>query len=203
MGKVRALLESLVYAGLKPQAPGVAPPKPAGRWRQLIDRYLDRPADADPLYLSNRTIWQIARAWAIMLGPPVLLMAVLALAWSGWFKAGDAPKPRDLTPAEKAARVLPNFNSKIQLPANRDLDMQEVHVEHGSPTRVAGVVRNNTDHAIAYAQIVFDLTDARWSRLGAVSTELEKLPPHSVTSFRFAVAQDTAEHVLVREFQTR
>jgi hypothetical protein len=117
------------------------------------------------------------------------------------FKTKDAPKTRELTAAERAARILPNFDTRIQLPANHDLDVQDVHLEHGSPTRVAGLVKNNTDHVIASAQMVFDLTDARWSRLGAVSTQIEQLRPHSTTPFRFAVAQDTAEHVLVREYQ--
>lgn len=98
---------------------------------------------------------------------------------------------------------MPNFNSNIQLPANHDLDVEDVHVEHGSPTRVAGLVKNNTDHVIESAQMVFDLADGRWSRLGAVSTQVEKLGPHSTTPFRFAVEQATAEHVLVREFEVQ
>ena len=103
--------------------------------------------------------------------------------------------------AEKAARILPGFNHPIHLPANHDLDVQDVHVEHSSPRQVAGQVKNNTDHVIASAEMVFDLTDERGSRLGAVSTRLEKLPPHSTTPFRFSVEQDNAELVLVRDYQ--
>jgi hypothetical protein len=202
MVKLRALFESLVYAGLKPQAPGAAAPKPAGAWRQRFEEFLTKPADADPLYLSNRTIWQTMRAWVALLVPAVLVLAVLAIAWSGVFRGKDGPKPKELTAAEKAARILPNFNARIQLPVNRDLDVQDAHVEHGSPTRIAGLVTNNTDHAIASAEVSFDLIDARGSRLGAVSTAVENLPPHSATPFRFAVAQDAADHVLVRDYQT-
>ncbi|MGA2275140.1 MAG: FxLYD domain-containing protein [Bryobacteraceae bacterium] len=201
MGKLRALFESLVYAGMKPRAPGGQPVKPKSVWRQRLERFINGPANTDPLYLSNRTIWQRTRSAAVVVVPVVLLVAVLALAWSGVFKTKDAPKTRELTAAERAARILPNFDTRIQLPANHDLDVQDVHLEHGSPTRVAGLVKNNTDHVIASAQMVFDLTDARWSRLGAVSTQIEQLRPHSTTPFRFAVAQDTAEHVLVREYQ--
>jgi hypothetical protein len=203
MGKLRQRFESLVYAGMKPQRPGGAPAKPKSAWRQRLERLINGPANTDPLYLSNRTIWQRIRAAAVVVVPVVLVAVVLALAWSGVFKTKDAPKLRELTAAEKAARILPNFNTKIQLPANHDLDVQDVHVEHGSPTRVAGLVKNNTDRVIESAEMVFDLTDERWSRLGAVSTQVEKLRPHSTTPFRFTVAQDTAEHVLVREFQVQ
>jgi hypothetical protein len=202
MAKLRALFESLVYAGLKPQVPGAAAPKAAGAWRQRFDRFLTKPADADPLYLSNRSLWQTMRAWVVVLVPAVIVLAVLLIAWSGAFQGKDGPKPTDLTAAEKSARILPNFNAKIQLPANRDLDVQDAHIEHGSPTRVAGLLKNNTDHLIGSADVSFDLTDAHWSRLGAVSTTVANLPPHSATPFRFTVAQDNAEHVLVRDYQT-
>jgi hypothetical protein len=201
MGKLRALFESMAYAGLKPQRPGVAPVKPKSLWRQRLDRLINGPANTDPLYLSNRTIWQRVRASAVFLVPAVLVVGALVLAWSGVFQGKDAPKLKELTAAERAARVLPNFNTKIQLPSNHDLDVQDAHVEHGSPTHVAGLVKNNTDHAIASAEMAFDLLDNRGSRLGAVSTHVEKLSPHSTTPFRFTVAQDTAEHVLVRDYQ--
>jgi hypothetical protein len=201
MGKLRQLFESLAYAGMKPQVPGGEPAKPQSAWRQRLDRFINGPADMDPLCMSNRTIGQRLRTAAVVVVPLVLVVAVLLLAWSDVFKAKNASKPRELTTAEKYARILPNFNTNIQLPANHDLDVQDVHVEHGSPTQVVGLVKNNTDHVIASAGMVFDLTDKRWSRLGAVRTHVEKLRPHSATPFRFAVAQDTAEHVLVREFQ--
>ena len=200
MGKLRQLFESLVYAGMKPRGPGSEPAKPTSAWRQRIEQWISGPANMDPLYLSNRTIWQRIRAAAVVVVPVVLLVAVLFVAWSDVFKTKDV-KLRDLTPAERAARLLPNFDTKIQLPANHDLDVQDAHVEHGSPTQIVGLVRNNTDHVIASAGMVFDLTDERWSRMGAVRTQIENLGPHSTTPFRFAVAQDTAQHVIVREFQ--
>jgi hypothetical protein len=204
MGKLRRLFESLAYAGLKPQGAGSEAPKPPGVWRQRFERWISGPRNTDPLYISNRTVWQRMRAVVVVAVPILLVAIVLVLVWTGVFKGTDAaPKIRELTPAERAARVLPNFNSKISLPTNHDIDVQDVHVEHGSPTRIAGLVRNNTDHAIASAQLVFDLTDERWSRLGAVSTQVENLAPHATTPFRFEVAQDTAEHILVREYQVQ
>ncbi|HEY1217749.1 MAG TPA: FxLYD domain-containing protein [Bryobacteraceae bacterium] len=203
MGKLRRLFESLAYAGMKPQGRGSEPAKPKSAWRQRLEQLINGPANTDPLYLSNRTIWQRIRVVAIMVVPFLLVAGVLAVAWSDVFKGKDAPKPRELTAAERAARVLPNFNTKIQLPTNHDLDVQDAHVEHGSPTHIAGLIKNNTDHVIASASLVFDLTDERWSRLGAVNTRVGELPPHCTTPFRFTVAQDTAEHVLVREYQTQ
>jgi hypothetical protein len=203
MGKLRQLFEKLAYAGMKPSVPASQPAKPKSAWRQRLDRFINGSGDLDPLYLSNRTVWQRIRAVVLGVGPVLLLVIVLVLAWSGVFKSKETPKIKDLTPAEKAAHILPNFDSKIQLPANHDLDVQEVHVEHGSPTSVVGLVKNNTDHVISSAEMVFDLTDRRWSRLGAVKTQIEGLPPHGTAAFRFPVKQDTAEHVLVREFEVQ
>ena len=80
MGKLRALLESLAYAGLKPQRPGVAATRPAGAWRQRFERFLTRPANADPLYLSNRTGWQRVRVGVLVGVPAVVVLTVLVLA---------------------------------------------------------------------------------------------------------------------------
>ena len=201
MGKLRQLFESLVYAGMKPRAPGGEPAKPKSAWRQRLERLISGPANMDPLYLSNRTVAQRFRTAAVVAGPIMLLIAVLFLAWSDVFRSKEVPKLKELTLAEKSARILPGFPAKIQLPANHDLDLQDVHVVHGSSTQIVGLVKNNTDRVIASAGIVFDLADRRWSRLGAVRTQVEKLAPHTSTPFRFDVAQNTAEHVLVREFQ--
>jgi len=201
MGKLRRLFESLVYAGLKPQAPGGAPAEPRSAWRAGLERFLNGTAPADPLYLSNRTLWQRTRVVVLVLAPVALLVAVLALVLSGVFKAKEPPKPKELTVAEKAARILPGFSDPIRLSTNRDLEVLEVHVEHSNPRAVAGTVRNNTGRTIGSADIVFDLTDDRGSRLGAVSTRVEKLPPHATAAFRFPVEQDDADLVMVREYQ--
>ncbi len=188
-------------AGTATQRPGGEPPKSRNAWRRLLDRLINGPAHTDPLYLTNRSVGQRIRGVAMVVTPLVLLVAVLAFAWSGIFKAKEAPKPRELTLEEKAARVLPNFDSRIQLPTNHDLDVQDVHLERSSPRQVVGRVKNNTDHMIESADISFDLTDNRWSHLGAVSTRVEKLPPQSAVPFRFTIGLDTAEHVLVRDYQ--
>jgi len=113
MGKLRRLFESLVYAGMKPQRPGGEPAKPKSAWRQRLEQMINGSANTDPLYLSNRTIWQRFRAAAVVVGPIILLVAVLALAWSDVFKTKDAPKTRELTAAEKAARICPTSTRRF------------------------------------------------------------------------------------------
>jgi len=201
MGWLRRLFESVVYAGMKPQGPVQPGAGPSSAWRQRFEHWLDRPANADPLYLSNRTVWQRMRIWVAVLTPVAVLLGVLTVVFSGGFQGREAAKPKELTLEEKAARILPNFNSPIQLTTNRDLDVQDVHVEHGPPTRVAGLVRNNTGRTIASAEMAFELVDGHGSRLGAVTTRVEKLPPHVTIPFRFAVSQDNAEAVLVRDYE--
>ena len=62
-----------------------------------------------------------------------------------------------------------------------------------------GIARNNTDHEIAQAELVFDLTDTTGSRQGAVTTELRNIPAKSSKTFEVALEQSTATFALVRE----
>jgi hypothetical protein len=188
--------------GLPPRGPaeGIRWLGPLGSW---IDRRLNAPAAADPLYLSNRTLGQKLRVW-ILVAVPCLAMAVLVwFGLSGRF-ASEAPPVAPaaaVPPAQIAARMLPNLDN-LQVPGNHDLEVTDAHIVHGSTTTIEGSIRNNTSHPIYGAEVVFDVTDSRGSQLGGVSTRVDHLAPQTRTAFKVQIPQSNAAFALVRELHT-
>ena len=174
--KLRKSIESLLFRGLKP---------------------------VDPLYLSNRTLGQKLRVAAWIALPCVLLIGFLALSLSGYFRGKQNPYPKELTPAQVASKMLQGIDQHLSLPANRDLDVMDIHITHDGVTTVAGTVKNNTGHAITSAEVIFDLTDARGSRMGAVSARINSLEPQGSATFAFPVEQQAAAAAVVREIHTQ
>ena len=172
---IRKVIESIVFAGMKTGS--------------------ERP---DPLYVSNRTFVQKA-AFAAVIGIPCLVVAALMVAaMTNVFQRKPVAAQIDPTPAETAAKMLPDVN-QIKVDTNHDLEVIEVHVDRSGKPAVAGAVRNNTNHMIHDAEIVFDLSDINGSQLGGVKQELRNIMPHLRTDFRLPVAQANAVFVLVRE----
>ncbi|HLK65320.1 MAG TPA: FxLYD domain-containing protein [Bryobacteraceae bacterium] len=202
---LREVLESIVFAGMKPGTPAQTQRKPVGGLRARLERFLaGGPAPSDPLYLSRRTPAQrILRASVI--GVPCLLVAgAIGFALTNHF-AKKASDKLDLTPAEvaaKAAKMLPKMD-QIKLDTNRDVDIMEVHIDRSKGIALMATVMNNTTHPIPTAEIVFDLTDASGSQLGGVSQKLENLPPRERQTFRLPIEQENASLVIVREVRTR
>jgi hypothetical protein len=167
-----------------------------------VTRLLDGgAAPSDPFYLTNRTLAQRLRQAALIAVPCVLVIAAIGLALLGYFNRPTTlpPPSATLTPEQVAADVRPNLDPGIRIDANRDVDVMDVHVVRGAGTKVAGTVRNNTGRPILDVELVFDLTDAAGSRLGAVSTRLARIDPKGAASFSFPVEQHDAAFALVRE----
>jgi hypothetical protein len=140
----------------------------------------------------------------MLLGLPcVLVAAAVGLALLGFVQKRDAV-PKELTPEQMAAKIVPSdLDQNIQLHVDWDLDVVEVRVEHAGSTSLVGKMRNRTDKALAHAEVVFDLTDARGSRLGAVSAEVERVPPQGTVAFQVPITQDAATLAIVREVHTQ
>jgi hypothetical protein len=105
-----------------------------------------------------------------------------------------------LTVAEVAARILPNMDKNIQLAVNKDVEVVEVHVDLTSH-KLVGALKNNTDRALG-AEVVFDLTDAVGSQVGAVVGRVERIAPQGRADFQFLIKQQDAAFALVREVRT-
>ncbi len=204
MRRLRQFLESIVFAGLKPDArAGVA-----GRFawwgaiRNRIDRFVSGAAPSDPLYLSNRTFAQKARSALIVVVPVLLVAGFMVLALSDVFTPAPAPKAEP-KPGEIAAKLLPNLENNITLVSNKDVEVVEARIEHGPSTKLVGTVKNNTPRVIHEANLVFDLTDMMGSQVGAVSTKVDNLAPGAVATFQLPIQQSNAQFVLVREVHTQ
>jgi hypothetical protein len=205
--RIKQFFESLAYAGLKPSGGkplGAAGTKPSGWFapiQERLDKFLNKGGSSDPLYLSNRTFMQKAGVWLIIGVPSLVLLAGLGLVLSGYFNRDTpvAPPPVGLSNAEIAQKMLPDLNKDLHIVSQHDLEVQDVHIIRAGSVTLAGLALNNTDHAIAKVDLVFELTDRNGSRQGAVSTELTNLAARSTVPFQFAIEQQAAAFALVRE----
>lgn len=201
MKRLRKFFESIIFAGLRPA--GTAAPETNLRWlgplRAPVERFLaGGVAPSDPLYLTNRTFGQRMRVASLVAVPFVVIAAVLAVALSGLLTPKDKPI-QQLTPAQIAEKMLPDLKKDMDIRTNHDLDVKDVHLEHGAISKLAGVVTNNTDHAIENAVVVFDLTNNFGSRLGAVSTTIAHVDAKGSSTFSVIIPQTDAQFAIVRE----
>jgi hypothetical protein len=209
--RIKEVFESIAYAGLRPSAGkplASAEARKSGKFapvRQRIEKFLNGGSSSDPLYLSNRTFMQRARGWLLIGGLPAILLAGLGLVLLGVFDKSKpvAPPPVGMSDAEVARKMLPDLNRDLHVDSQHDVDIQDVHVIHAGPAKLAGLALNNTDRAFAKVEIVFELTDKNGSRQGAVRTELLNLGAKSSVPFQFAIEQQTASFAIVREVHAR
>lgn len=181
MNRLRKFFESIVYAGMTPG--GAAP--------------------SDPFYLTNRSMGQRIRLAAVIAVPCLLVATAIGLAALGYFddSTPKAPPAPTLTPEQVATKMLPNLDRDLKIDTNKEIEVPDVHVEKGAVTKLAGTIRNNTDRVMENVEVVFDLTDASGSRLGAVSAKVAKVPPKGTADFLFPVEQHEAAFALVREIR--
>jgi hypothetical protein len=201
--RLRSFIESIVYAGMKPGAQNPQDPssRKPGLWGPL-ERFLSAPTPSDPLYLTNRTFGQKMRRGMLLAVPPVIVAALIMAAI--YILVPKSPPPvKELSAAEVAAKVLPNFKTDISVETNKDVQVMEVHFEHDGTIKMSGSLQNKTDRLIPEAVVVFDLTDARGSQLGGITVTETNLAPGAVRKFQRDIEQKTATYALVREVHTQ
>lgn len=167
-------------------------------------------ASSDPLYLTNRTIGQKLRL-GLLIGAPVLASA--ALIYLALDKRFDRPLSAEQQVAAKAApakaageitaKVLPNVEKDFTPEYSRDIEVLEASVSRGADRTLSGKLRNNTDHIVRVADVVFDVTDEDGSQLGGVAVRVENIAARSVAPFKVTVEQRGARSALVRELHSR
>jgi hypothetical protein len=203
--RLRRLIDSVVFAGLKPDAPREQAKRL--RWlgplRGLLERVLLRPAPSDPLYLSNRTFDQKVKLALAIAVPCLIVVGVTALGLSHFFHASEHGPAAEPSGAELAAKLLPNVDKIASIEVNKDVQVLEAHVEHEGGAKVIGTAKNNTDRLIHTAEIILNLTDQTGSVLGAVSASVDNLAPNATVNFQVPIAQTDAAFALVREVRTR
>ena len=196
---IRNFFESIVFAGMKPG--GSPQPGKGTRWlgplAGPLDRFLSGPAASDPLYLSNRSIWQRARLAVLIAVPCLLVVGTVVFALTR-HKAAPPPPPEP-TAAEMLARILPKVDESIKTNSSTDVQVLEAQVDKSGPPRVIGSVKNNTDRLIRSAVLALDLTDADGSQVGAVAGRLENIEPGATMKFAYPITQRAAVFAIVRE----
>jgi hypothetical protein len=212
----KEIFEKLAYAGLKPQggrpvqasaAPKAdsAPAKGFAAFRAWVDSKLNKGGDVHPLYLSKRTPMQRAKVWALPGLVVTLALGGAGLVLMGYFEPDYVvtPPPAGLTNAEIAAKILPDLSKDLHIETQHDLDIQDVQVVTDPPVHLAGVVKNNTDHAISKAELTFDLADWKGSTQGTVSIELKNIGSGATVPFQIALEARRTTIAWVREVRVQ
>jgi len=192
--------------GMKPSGDpkqAVATPETrAGRQRARIDKWISGgPAPTDPLYLTNRTWNQKIKTWSVVAVPLLILIGGVALTLSNILTPETKPIA-EMSPAEVAAKVLPNLKN-LKIESNHSLDVMEVSIVQRGGTKMVGTVRNLTNREIATADLSCDLTDASGTQLGAVTVTIENIPPSGTKAFEIPLKQTETAFALVREISTK
>jgi hypothetical protein len=183
--------------------------KPAGQRRRYgavgtLDRWLAGSPNKDPLYLSNRTLFQKARVWMVVAIPCAAVLTFVLLSTLGVFdrdRFGQAP-PGEASSAEALRKTMPDLDGVRATDVKR-IQIIEMQVIRGADAELKGKVRNTTGRIIRSLEIVVNLTDGSGSQLGAVSVHLVNLPADAAVDFQQPLQQKTAYNALVREVHVR
>lgn len=200
MKSLRELWESIVYAGMQPRSAPSTPNSGRGGWfRDKLERFLSGgPAPSDPLYLTNRSLFQRTRVAILVTIPCLILVGLVALGVSHRLRVREKPV-RQPTAAEIAQATLPNLVKDIQITTDYDLEVSEARIQHGQRTMVVGTVKNNTTHSINNARVVFTITTDIGAKLGYVAVHIEHVDPKSTAPFSLGIEQEDAAFALVKE----
>jgi hypothetical protein len=170
-----------------------------------IERFVAGSAPSDPLYITNRTFGQKLRM-VLLIGTPVLAIAgLVAMALGNYFDSPAAQKAAapKVTPGEITAKLLPNLEKEYKSESDRQVEVTEASVAPSPDSAIVGKLRNNTDHTVATADVIFDVTDVEGSALGAVAVRVENIAARATVPFRKPIEQHAARSALVREVHVR
>ncbi len=208
MKRLRAFIESIVFAGLRPAGAKTTPQGSQWKWLGPLSGPVERllsggPAPTDPLYLTNRSWNQKIRSWTLIGIPCLVLLVAVGFVLSSLMSPPEAKPTKEVSASEIAAKMLPDMNKDLHLSTNHDVEVMDVKVETAGGTKLVGTLRNTTAHEIAVAEVIVDLTNLSGSQLGAVSATVEKLPANGTKSFSTPIRQSDAAFALVREVSAR
>ena len=183
MKQLRALLESIVFAGVKSD---VGP-----SWQ---------PHGIDRLNLSHRTFAQKTRAWLMPALQCLVLISFILILVN---LVRPTSPPKEVTPDDVSRQVLPNLPKPVQVNSNRDLEVLEVHLEGSPGLWVTGSVRNHSAENVETVEVAFLLTNSSGSQVGYVTARFNNFAAKSVKSFRLPIESKDAARVMVREINSR
>src|SRR5436305_861051 len=121
MKRLREFLESVAFAGLKPDGQRADAKKPRGRLGSAVERFISGPAPSDPLYLTNRSLGQKIRFWGVIALPCLVLAAGIGVALTRILNPAEAKPAAEPTAKELSAKLLPNIDTSMRLEQNNDI----------------------------------------------------------------------------------
>ena len=203
MKRIRKVLESIAFAGLKPSGGPSTPKKQStllGPVQGRVERFLSGgPAPNDPLYLSNRSTSEKMKTWALI-GIPCLVLAA-GIAVTLYVLEPPESKPiKQPTAAEITASILPNVDANAKVAPRSDIEVLEIRVRDA---RVTGIVHNTSKRDIASADLVIELTNDTGSQVGAINATVERIPALGKREFGLDIKQRDAAFALVREIHAK
>jgi hypothetical protein len=193
--RLRASLERLIFAGLKPDA--VVSQKKS-KIKSLMESAEDLAArglqpDEKPLPGPMTAGRKIAIVAGILLVGVFVYVLVTVLRHPAEQAESTAPPPPPV-------QIIPK---DFKVDKNKDLEVVEINFNQNKlPKEITGTLRNLTDRAFAKCEVSFDLTTRSGEQLGAVATTVNRLEPHGSVKFRILVPQKEAGFVMVRELRT-
>jgi hypothetical protein len=201
MKRIRAFFESILFVGLKPAGQKVESKKIKwlGPLGGPVERFLSGGAAAsDPLYLTNRSLGQKARSWALIAAPCLILALGIGVALSNILDPPKVKPAAEPTAKELSAKILPNIDSHLKIEQTNEIDVVELRIEHTGASRLTGILRNTTNKDLS-AHLVVDLTDTSGSQLGGVEARVDNIPASKTKTFSIPITQRSAAFALVRE----
>lgn len=180
-------------------------PAPAGLQallRAYWYRLLNGPSQSDPLYLSNRT-WKQKLGMGLAIVAPVAVVVGIVV-----YTVFSPPQAAEKPPGEPSAAEIAAHNPIVPkdftVQQNNELQVVEVGVDRsGTPHRITGVLKNNTNRPFRGAEVSFDLADESGSQIGRAAATVDIVPPRASVPFSASISQTNAAVVLVREVQSR
>jgi hypothetical protein len=133
--------------------------------------------------------------------PLVVVVSIVAYALMSPPQAVEKPysEPSAAEVAAKTAIIPKDF----KLEQSTDLQVVEVGVDRTSvPHHVTGIIRNNTSMRFSGAELTFDLTDEKGSRVGSAVALVDDIQPLSTVRFGAEIPQRNVTYVLVREVKS-
>ncbi|MCL5743350.1 MAG: FxLYD domain-containing protein [Acidobacteria bacterium] len=196
MSSLRARLEQLVFRGLTPETPGQNAASAGGQsaFRARLERLIFRGLKPDAGPMQP-----MSRKKKIVIA--VAGVAGCALVYGLVVALMNRRAPSDeVTLADPAPlNFLP---PDLKIEKNKDLEVVEIEFQRKTlPHQITGTLKNRTNKRFSAAEISFNLTDDSGSHIGAVSTTIQNVEPMVSLRFQIPVTQQNATVAIVRDLR--
>ena len=192
--RVRAFLERVAFAGLKPDQE--AAPKKSKLETLIQSAEQIASIGLEPGEKPLPGPMTVGHRLTIVGG--VFLVGIAVYVLVGFLRR---PAAQNEVPGAAPAPVQ-FLAPGVKIEKNKDLEIVEIDFNKTSdPKIITGTLRNRTDRTFARCEISFHVTTKEGGQLGAVDTILENVGPHASVRFRIPVPQKDAAFTMVRELR--